>query len=157
MISPGSAGLDATRFSHLFDWQSNYFLISPTVSWPIFDAGRIASNISLQKASQQEALLQYRKSILTALQDVEDALANYGSEQARHTALAEMVNQSGQSLDIARQQYRQGLVDFLNVLDAQRTYLSARDTLALSDQTVQTDLVALYKSLGGGWQSYTVH
>lgn len=147
----GSAGLDSTSVSHLLDWQSHYFLISPTVSWPLFQAGRIRANITLQKARRDAAMLQYRGVILLALQEVEDALANYTTQQGRRSALAEAKAQEQQALRFARERYENGLTDFLTVLDAQRSLLATQDTLALSNQTVCTDLVALYKALGGGW------
>jgi multidrug efflux system outer membrane protein len=148
----GSVGLDATEFTKLFNWESRYFLISPTITWPVFDAGRIVSNISLQKSIAAEARLQYRRAVLVALQDVEDALINYATEQARNKALHDSLQQNRDALDIARQQYQQGLSPFLNVLDAERNLFSAQDAVAQSDLQMATNLVALYKSLGGGWQ-----
>ncbi len=150
----GSMGLDSSSISHLFEWESRYFLINPNVVWPIFDAGRIASNIRLQKANAQESVLQYRSTILGALQEVEDSLILYSTEQSRRTSLFEALTQSQQSLELAREQYRNGLVDFLTVLDAQRNLLAAQDALVQSNQTVSTDLVALYKALGGGWEVF---
>jgi outer membrane protein TolC len=107
----------------------------------------------LQKANRQEAVWQYRSSILTALKEVEDAFVIYATEQARRTALNEALTQSRRTLSIARQQYEHGLTDFLNVLDAQRTVLTAQDALAQSDQAISIELVALYKALGGGWEA----
>jgi outer membrane protein, multidrug efflux system len=147
----GSAGFDSSSIKHLFDWQSHYFLISPTVTWPIFNAGRIKANVRLQEAARQESLLQYRNTILAALREVEDTLVAYSTEQERRTALRESLEESRQTLEIARNQYQNGLVDFLTVLDAQRTVLAAEQALTQSEQTVSTDLVALYKALGGGW------
>ena len=149
----GSAGLDSSAMSHLLDWESRYFVVIPTAVWPLFDAGRIKSNISLQRANQQEALLQYHKAILAAMQEVEDALIAFSAQQARRAALTEALNQSTQSLEVAREQYRHGLVDFLGILDAQRNVLAAQDAVALSNQAVITGLVALYKALGGGWDA----
>ena len=148
----GSMGLDSSHLDNFFEWNSRYFLFSPTVTWPIFSAGRIRSNIALQKTNQQAALLAYRNTILAALQEVEDALAVYATQQARRTSLTEALRQSRQALDIAQDQYKNGLVDFLTVLEAQRSVLAAQDSLAQSDESVSTGLVALYKSLGGGWQ-----
>jgi NodT family efflux transporter outer membrane factor (OMF) lipoprotein len=152
-LTAGEAGLDSTSAGNLFDANSRYFLVSPTVTWRIFDAGRIMANIKLQKVKQQETVLQFRNTILTALQEVEDALVAYATEQTRRADLVEALNQSQQSLSLARQQYEHGLTSFLNVLDAERTVFSAEDNLAQSDQTISTDLVALYKALGGGWQA----
>ena len=149
----GSAGFDATEFTHLFDWQSHYFLINPTVTWPVFDAGRIVSNISLQKANTDEALLQYKKTVLGALEEVADALVAYGSEQARRAAAQEWYNQSKDALALAQNRYKNGLSTFLDVLDAQRTEYAAEDALTQSTQTMTTNLIALYKALGGGWEA----
>ncbi|MGN6370415.1 MAG: efflux transporter outer membrane subunit [Phycisphaerae bacterium] len=148
----GSVGLDATEFTNLFNWGSRYFLLSPTITWPVFDAGRIVSNISLQKSIAAETKLQYRKAVLTALQDVEDALVNYATEQARNKALHDALKQNRDALDIAREQYKQGLNPFLNVLDAERNLFTAQDAVAQSDAQMSINLVAVYKALGGGWQ-----
>lgn len=152
-LNGGSVGIDATSAGSLFDWNSQYFLVSPTVTWRVFDAGKILNNIRMQKASEQEALIQYRSTILTALQEVEDALSSYAMEQARRKDLTEALNQSEQSLSLARQQYEHGLSTFLNVLDAERNVYSAEDNLAQSNVQILTDLVALYKALGGGWEN----
>lgn len=149
----GSAGLDSSSIGHLFDWQSHYFLISPTVDWPVFDAGRIRANVRLREAARRESLLQYRTTVLAAFREVDDELVAYTTEQTRRAALKEAVNQDRRALEIAQDQYRHGLADFLTVLDAQRAVLAAQDSLTQSDQTVATDLVALYKALGGGWQA----
>ena len=150
----GSAGLDSTSAGNLFDWDSHYFLVSPTVTWRIFDAGRIYSNIQLQKTAQQAMIWQYRSTILTALQEVEDALVTYATDQQRRVELQDAAQQSQESLVLARQQYQHGLVSFLNVLDAEQMLYSAQDNLTQSDETISTDLVALYKALGGGWQTF---
>jgi multidrug efflux system outer membrane protein len=119
-----SAGLDSSAPENLLDWESRYFLISPTVTWRIFDAGRVISNIQLQRANKQEAALQYRVTILKALQEVEDALVNYANEQKRRNDLAEATVQNKLSLEFARARYAHGLVSFLEVLDAERNFLS---------------------------------
>jgi NodT family efflux transporter outer membrane factor (OMF) lipoprotein len=147
-----SAGLDSSSPGNLLDWESRYFLISPTVTWRIFDAGRIISNIQLQKANKQEAALQYRATILNALQEVEDTLVNYATEQKRRNDLTDALEQNKLSLEFARARYEHGLVSFLDVLAAERNVLSAQDALAQSNLAVTTDLVALYKALGGGWK-----
>lgn len=148
----GGIGLDSTSTGNLFDWQSHYFLISPTVIWRVFDAGRIVSNIALQKANRQESLWQYRNTLLTALREVEDGLVAYGTEQERRAALENALKESQDSFNLIRDRYEHGLEDFLAVLDAQRTVLSTENELTQSDQAVATDLVSLYKALGGGWE-----
>ncbi|HEY3863541.1 MAG TPA: efflux transporter outer membrane subunit [Verrucomicrobiae bacterium] len=146
-----SVGLDSTAAHTLFQGQSGYFLASPTVVWRVFDAGRILSNIRLQQANQQEDIYQYRNAILVALKEVEDALAAYGAEQSRRLSLAEAFKQDQEALRIATDQYKRGLISYLEVLDAQRSLFSAKSELAQSDQSVAVDVVSLYKALGGGW------
>jgi NodT family efflux transporter outer membrane factor (OMF) lipoprotein len=147
----GDFGLDATQFHHLFDWESRYFLIYPSIDWRLFDFGRTAASVDQEKERTQQALLTYQGAVLTALREVEDALVAYSNEQDHHAALAAAVESARESVDISRDQYKQGIIDFLPVLDAQRQLLSAQDQLAQSDQTLSTNLVALYKALGGGW------
>ena len=118
----------------------------------MFDAGRIVSNIRLQQATRDERVLQYKNAILTALREVEDALVTYATEQAREKSLKDALEQNRLSLTLAEAQYRSGLSDFLNVLDAQRSVLNSQDALVQSQQNVMTELVALYKALGGGWE-----
>lgn len=149
----GGIGLDSSSPGSLFDLESRYFLISPTVTWRVFDAGRIASNVRLQKATRDEAVLQYRATILSALREVEDALVAYATEQTRRGALAKAVADNRDALNLVREQYQQGLVNFIEVLDAEQRLLSTQDLEAQSEQTADTDLVALYKALGGGWQT----
>jgi outer membrane protein, multidrug efflux system len=152
----GSFGLDSSQIKQLFDWNSRYFALSPGVSWPIFDAGRIKNNVEVQKELTREAATTYQSAVLTALREVEDALASYRMEQLRRKALAEAVDASQQAVDLARQQYDQGVIDFLEVLDAQRSLYEAENVLAQSDSNISLDLVSLYKALGGGWETQPV-
>lgn len=148
----GNAGLDSSSPGTLFNWESRYFLISPTVSWRIFDAGRVLSNVKLQKSAKEETAYQYHSTILKALGEVEDALVAYASEQTRRRQLEESARNARLAVDLARQDYDHGLVDFLNVLEAEATALKAEDLLAQSKGAVCADLVAVYKALGGGWE-----
>jgi len=148
----GMLGLDSTKPKNLFNYSSRYYSIVPGVTWPIFSAGRIESQIKVQDEEQQQSILNYQETVLSALREVEDSLSAYRTEQLRQRSLAEAVTSSRQALELARQQYQQGVTDFLTVLDTQRSLLTAQDSLALSDRAVSTDLVALYKSLGGGWE-----
>jgi NodT family efflux transporter outer membrane factor (OMF) lipoprotein len=148
----GAFGFDSTKAKHILDWSSRYWSIAPGLSWPIFDAGRIRANIDVQNELQQQAMDNYEQTVLTALKDVEDSLALYRTEQLRRRALADAVDSSKQAVDLARQQYEQGVADFLAVLDAERAEFAAEDSLAQSDRAISTDLVSLYKALGGGWE-----
>lgn len=152
----GSFGLDSSQVHQLFDWNSHYFALSPGVSWPIFDAGRIRNNVEVQKELTRQAATSYQSVVLNALREVEDAMASYRTEQLRHRALADAVDASKEAADLARQQYDQGVIDFLQVLDAQRSLLEAQNVLAESDSSISLDLVSLYKALGGGWDAQPV-
>lgn len=148
----GSFGFDATKFARIADWPSRYYSIGPGISWPIFDAGRIRANINLQNAAQAQALSAYEQTVLIALQDVEDSLVAYSREQMRRQALAEAVAANRVAVDLANQQYNQGVVDFLTVLESERSLYAADDALVQSDARISGNLVSLYKALGGGWQ-----
>ena len=146
-------GLDSTSTGNLSRLAKPLNFISPTVTWHVFDAGRIISNIALQKAIREETEMQYRDTILTALREVEDGLVGYATEQESIAPpLLKRSNRTRISLALVREQYAHGLANFLDVLDVQRSVLVAEDQLAEADQTVATDLVSLYKSLGGGWE-----
>jgi multidrug efflux system outer membrane protein len=148
----GDLDFEAAKIKPLGNWASSIWSFGPTVTWPIFTAGRIEANIQVQNALQEQALLTYRQTILTALQDVENALIAYSREQARRSALARAVVSNRQALDLSTRLYRQGLTEFLNVLNAERSLLGVEDALAQSEANVAIDLASLYKALGGGWQ-----
>jgi NodT family efflux transporter outer membrane factor (OMF) lipoprotein len=148
----GAFGLDATRFQSLFELASRYFLIYPSVSWKLLDFGRTKTQVDMQREEYKQAVLGYQDALLGALREVEDAQVAYMNEQEHHAALADAVASARDSVTIARDRYKQGLTDFLQVLDAQRQLLSTEDDLAQSDQAIATNLVALYKALGGGWE-----
>src|SRR5262249_52798262 len=105
------------------------------------------------KAAVAEAAAGYEATVLGSLREVEDALSAYSSDQARRTTLAALVDQDQEALRIARNQLSQGLVAVLDVLEVQRNLFAAQDALAQADQTVSSDMVAIYKALGGGWES----
>jgi NodT family efflux transporter outer membrane factor (OMF) lipoprotein len=148
----GTFAMQSTKPRSLFDYNSRTFSIGPAVDWPIFNAGRLKANIDVQNSRQRQALATYQKTVLCALQDVENALSAYSTEQIRRQALQDAVNANHTAVALATQQYERGVADFLNVLDAQRNLYSAETALAQSDETVSSNLVSLYKALGGGWE-----
>jgi outer membrane protein, multidrug efflux system len=149
----GSVGLQSISASDWFTSGSRFWSVGPTMSWPIFDAGKIRANIEVRNAQQEQALRQYEKAILSALEDVENSLVNYSQEQARHRSLVEAVAANRQAVEMANELYLKGLQDFLNVLDTQRSLFAAESDLAQSEATMASNLVALYKALGGGWET----
>lgn len=148
----GSLGFESLQLKNWFNSPSEFWSFGPSLTWRIFDAGQIFANIRVQNARQQEALIQYRQSVLQALSDVEDALVAYHKEQTRREALQRSVEANERSVALAKQLNQAGLVDFLNVLTAEQSLFESQDQLAQSNQTVSTNLVALYKALGGGWE-----
>jgi NodT family efflux transporter outer membrane factor (OMF) lipoprotein len=147
----GSVGLESFSASDLGAPINRVFNIGPTVQWRIFDAGRIRRNIEVQNARQEQALIVYEASVLTGLQDVEDALVAYGKELIRRQSLVEAEQATRRVVEVAQDQYRAGETDFLTVLDAQRSLLTMQDQLATSNAQVTTNIISLYKALGGGW------
>jgi NodT family efflux transporter outer membrane factor (OMF) lipoprotein len=146
-------GLQSEQFSHLADWRSRFWNIAPGVSWNLFDAGRIRANIQVQDERERQALYRYQQNILTALEDVENALTAHAKEQSRRQLLQESVDRNRRAVELANTLYQGGARDFLNVIDAQRALAIAEDQLVQSDRLIGTDLVALYKALGGGWEA----
>ena len=126
------------------------------VSWPIFEAGRLRANIRASKEAELQAYFAWKKAVLGALQDVEDALARYADEKSHERALAATEEAAASSQTIARQQYATGLVTFVNVLTAEATLLSTRDALIQSRAALTEDLSTIYKALGGGWDEASV-
>jgi len=149
----GSLGTSGSRSKDLGNWDNRFWSIGPSVSWPIFDAGRIRANINVQDTLAEQALLTYSQAVLTALQDVENALIAYAKEQQYRQALTDTVVAYRRALDLATRLYTNGQTDYLNVVTAQGSLYNAEDALVQSDRTVAANLVALYKALGGGWES----
>ena len=148
----GDFGFDASQFKDVFNWESRYFIINPGFSWRLLDFGATAGKVAQAKAAHQEALLTYQNTVLTALREVEDAWRRTRTRRiiARRRQPERCHRRRNQSR--FRMSSKQGLIDFLQVLDAQRQLLAAEDELALSEQAIATDLVALYRALGGGWE-----
>ena len=147
----GSLGIAGSKPSALTNAANRFWSIGPSISWPVFTAGQVRSNIAVQRAAAEQVLIAYKATVLTALQDVENALIAYDREQARRATLVEAVTANRRAVDLANTLYQQGETDFLNVLTAQRSLLQAEDALEQSDRTVTQNLIALYKALGGGW------
>ena len=151
----GSAGYQSSSLGSMINSRNVFWAIGPSIDWQIFNAGSVRANIEVQKALTEQAGLAYQKTVLTALQDVENALIAYSYEQQRHTALEDTVAANRKAVDLATQLYSQGQTEFLNVLDSQRSLYTAELALVLSTSNLSTDMVALYKALGGGWEEET--
>jgi NodT family efflux transporter outer membrane factor (OMF) lipoprotein len=119
--------------------------------YTVFDAKRIRQNIEVQNALQEQALVEYEYTIVLALEEVENALIAYADEQVRRRSLVDATAAAGQALEVVRGNYVAGLVDFLPVLESQRALLSFQSQLAQSDGAITSELIRLFKALGGGW------
>ena len=150
----GSAGVQALQLKNFGSWSGALdYSAGPGITLPIFQGGRLRATLELRRAAQQEAAITYERTVRQAFREVDDALVAYGAEQRRAAALRTAVDVSRRAASLARDQYVSGLGDYLRVLDAERVALTAEQQLAVSEATEATDLVQLYKALGGGWQN----
>lgn len=139
------------RASDLTDWGSRQWSIGPSISLPIFDGSRRRSVVEIRKLQQQEAAVNYQRIVLRAWHEIENALSGYAAERQRNKELAAALTSSRDAYEIAHVRYNHGLVDYLVELDAHRTLLQVESSYAESTTQVGTQLVAIYKALGGGW------
>ncbi|MBW2599060.1 MAG: efflux transporter outer membrane subunit [Deltaproteobacteria bacterium] len=149
----GSIGLESGTSSDLFKTASKFWSIGPSISWNIFDAGAIHRNIEVQSALQEQYLNAYKAAVLNALEEVENALVAYAEEQNRRNSLNEAVQAAKRAVELSRIKYQSGMIDFARLLDAQRSLLSYQNQLVRSDGSVASNLIRLYKVLGGGWEA----
>jgi outer membrane protein, multidrug efflux system len=149
----GSLTYQNNLVQDLFAGASRFSSFGPAVSWPIFQGGSIAANVRVQKALRDESYITYQKTVLTALQDVENALIAFDKEWDHRQALEQAVSANHKAVGLAMQLYSAGQTDFLNVLDAQRSLYQSQDALVQSTRSTATDLIAVYKALGGGWDA----
>jgi NodT family efflux transporter outer membrane factor (OMF) lipoprotein len=147
----GTVGLESLAANDFLTSSSRVFNVGPSVQWNIFSTGRVRQNIAIQSQKQEQALVAYEAAILTALREVEDALVSYGKEMVRRDSLIKAEAATTRLVGIARDQYRAGETSFLTVLDAERSLLRAQDRLTQSNAQVTTNVIMLYKALGGGW------
>jgi len=155
IVLAGSAGRQATQLHDLTLGLGNFFSVGPGISLPVFTGGRISSNVRVQDARLQQAVISYGSTVLLALEETENALVNYSQEQTRRERLEAAVRSNEEAVLLSSELYKAGLTDFLSVLDAQRELYANEDLLAQSRTTQTTNLIALYKALGGGWESFS--
>jgi NodT family efflux transporter outer membrane factor (OMF) lipoprotein len=148
----GALTVASSHFSSLLNSSSLSEIGAGSITWPIFHGGQIHANIRAKEEEQKQAYYAYQKAVLGAVQNAEDALVRYETEQQRFVALQDGVKTARQSTELALQQYRAGLVIYTSVLQAQSTHLTAEDNLAQSQAALTADLVSVYKALGGGWK-----
>ena len=142
-------GFLAGRGSSFFTTSSFATTASPGVSWSAFDLGRARARVRGSNAVTEQALASYEDTVLRALEETENSFSNYHAQQERLIKLNTQAHESKRAADIARFRYREGVIDFLTLLDAERTQLQAEDAVAESEKDVYVAVIALYKALGG--------
>jgi outer membrane protein, multidrug efflux system len=147
----GTVGFRSEDAADLFTADAFSSSFGPSLQWPIFQAGRLVAAVDVQEARQEQALARYELAVRRALEEVESAYARHAQQRERGRRLGRSVEASRSAADLARRLHASGLVDFLEVLDAERTLFAAERQLARSAATASADLVALYVALGGGW------
>ena len=146
----GSVGYQARNFRDLFSPESVMSSFGPSISWPIFQAGAIYSSVKAEEAKTRQALLDYELALERAYADVRNAYSAYTQEYHRYQSLQGAVKAATDAVTISRDLYRNGLKDFNNVLDAQRSRLQLEAQLVASRGQITIDLIDLYRALGGG-------
>jgi NodT family efflux transporter outer membrane factor (OMF) lipoprotein len=149
----GTIGLQSEKLNQLFEANSLVGAIGPGISWNILNYGRIVNNVQSQDAQFQQAVLNYRDTVLRANEEVEDGIVSFLNEQERVKSLDKSTHAAARSVQIAMLQYEKGLIAYQPLLDAERDLLDQQDALAQSRGMVAADLVAVYKALGGGWRA----
>lgn len=151
----GSIGLEALTFGALGYSGSATSSLLAGITGPIFDAGRLRAQVDIQDAVREQAQVTYEQAVLTALQEVENALVSLARNRERVEALANAAESARNAAQMAQQRYSAGLIDFQSVLDTERSVLSAEDSLASTRADGVLALIRLYKALGGGWPPQT--
>lgn len=149
-----SAGWQAQDASDLDQWSSRFFGVGPQLELPIFSGGQRRATVRLQDAREQDAALDYQRTVLAALHEVENSLIAFRTEQTRRDALSQAVARSQDAVDLATLRYQSGIASFLEVLVAQRSLQQNQLLLAQSTTAVSENSVALYRALGGGWGAF---
>lgn len=151
----GSFNFQETDFGRLFTDPTRTGSVGPRVSWQIFQGGAIKANVKLQEALKDEAFINYQKTVLNAIAEVENALVSIAREQEHSNALYRAVMANRRAVQLAVKLYTEGQTDFINVLNAQRSLLATEDALVQSRRNIATAVVSLYKAVGGGWLENT--
>jgi outer membrane protein, multidrug efflux system len=149
----GSISLEASTLSGLVAPGGETYSVGPKISWAAFDLGRVYARIKAADARAESSLANYEQTVLNALEETENALVNYTQERTRRTLLANAAQASEKARELAQLRYREGIADFLTVLDSEARLLQDQSQLAQSETATATALTAVYKALGGGWQT----
>jgi NodT family efflux transporter outer membrane factor (OMF) lipoprotein len=147
-----STNVNSFDLNNMFDWKSRTFQFGPSVQWNIFNYGRITNNVRVQDARLEQLLIAYQNTVLKAHKEVEDALVAFLKAQERAEFFARSAAAAKTTLDLAVEQYREGLKDFTTVLIAEQALLNEQDNLTVTLGNLSSNLVGVYRGLGGGWE-----
>ena len=150
--SGGGRLANNSSFADLFGPNSWFYNFGPQILWPLFNYGRITNNVRVQDARLQQLLVGYQNSVIRAAQEVEDGMTGFLKAEEAAVFAQNAANAAQQSVTLALSQYREGAVDYQRVLDAERSLLEEQNSLAGTRSSAATNLIALYKALGGGWE-----
>ncbi len=148
----GNLGFASASRNGLGNDGSGTYLIAPAISWAALDLGRVRARIGAARARADGALANYERTVLRALEETENSLAEHAASRARWAHIVEATEASRRAAVLARIRFEHGVSDFLQVLDAERTLLEVEEAYARSRTEAATSLVAVYKALGGGWE-----
>ncbi|WP_309384692.1 efflux transporter outer membrane subunit [Cerasicoccus frondis] len=148
----GSIGLESSSASSLFDSSSLIWTVAAPIHWNIFTAGRTLDHIEIKDEQAKQAVLNYRQTVLVALEEVENAITGFNEFRIRHQHLTDATKATSNAVELVTTQYENGLTDFNNVLDMQRALYDQENRLVSSQTDSLRNIVALYKAMGGGWQ-----
>lgn len=148
----GLTGLESLNFNSVFNAASGYYSVGPDITWKVFDAGKVRSQVLIERARTDQAAAAYQKTVLNALKEVETALVAYAQAQMHRQSVVDETTADQKTLALSQQLYNQGVEDYFAVLEAEKALDAAEYELAGSDQGTAINLIALYKSLGGGWE-----
>ena len=153
----GTFGLQAADvppfvLSNMFDWRSRTGTMGPSFQWNLFNYGQITNQVRFQDARFQELIIAYQQTVLQAQQEVENGLIGFLKAQQRAQKLVGATGAAQRSVNLATLQYREGITDFTTVLTAEQNLLTYQDSLALTLGDISSNLVGVYRAMGGGWQ-----
>ncbi|MGR9088419.1 MAG: efflux transporter outer membrane subunit [Gammaproteobacteria bacterium] len=149
------ASSGASELGDLFNSKSFQYFIGPSLSWDIFNYGRISNQVRVEDARFQQLIADYRSAVLNAAREAEDATIGFLKSQEQRNELQHTYEAAKRSTELSLYQYQEGLVDYQRVLDSQRNLVGSQENLARVSGDIATNLIALYKALGGGWETRT--
>lgn len=149
-----AGGFETQGFGRLPNAIRGIWSAAPAVAWPLLDFGAVDANIQVQNQETRAQVANFRKVVLDAIAEVDNGLTTYDAERRRLDDLQQAVDQAQQALSLATQRYNRGIIDYLNVLDAERSLYELQDEQAMSENTAVNDFVDVCQGLGGGWEGF---